>query len=427
MINYNSPDFVRSRRAYIAQSVTEHFVYLLVTDAYLAKLLAHIGMSDALIGIVSSFVTLAFVFQIMSLFVVKMKIGAKRTVMLFDTVSIFFFMLMYFVPLMPVPSGAKSALIIVSILIAYFGRYTIFSLCYKWANSYVDPLKRGAFTSVKEIISLVAGIAFSLVAGYFVDRFDRMGNMEGLFLFIAILLFAVNICNFTALFKIKKENEDMNTDGGEPIRVVLKNTLGNKNFKSVIKLTVLWEVAKYFTVGFIGVFKTKDLMISILGVQLINIAGNLTRAVISKSLGRFSDKHSYAKGFKLGLLLATGAFFINMFTTRTSWFLIIPYTVLYCCATGGVNQNSFNITYSYVDMKYVTQAMAIKNCIGGLCGFGASLVAGKILDTIQANGNMIFGVHIYGQQLLSGISLIVTIIAILYVKTVIEKQKIIVQ
>ena len=427
MTNYNSPDLVRSRRAYMVQSVTEHFVYLLVTDAYLAKLLAHIGMSDALIGIVSSFVTLAFVFQIMSFFVVKMKIGAKRTVMLFDTVSIFFFMLMYFVPLMPIPSGAKSTLIVISILIAYFGRYTIFSLCYKWANSYVEPSKRGIFTSVKEIVSLVAGIAFSLIAGFFTDRFDRADNIEGSFLFIAILLFAVNICNFTALLKIRKEDASINSDGVETIPVVLKNTLGNKNFKSVIKLTVLWEVAKYFTVGFIGIYKTKDLMLSILGVQLINIAGNLTRALISKSLGRYSDKHSYAKGFKLGLLFAAGAFFINMFTTRASRFLIIPYTVLYCCATGGVNQNSFNITYSYVDMKYVTQAMAIKNCIGGLCGFGASLIAGRILHAIQSNGNIILGVHINGQQILSGISLLITIIAILYVKNVIEKQKIIVQ
>ena len=90
----------------------------------------------------------------------------------------------------------------------------------------------------------------------------------------------------------------------------------------------------------------------------------------------------------------------------------------------GSNQNSFNIVYSYVDSKYIVQAMAIKNSIGGICGFLVSLLGGKILAAVQNNGNSLFGLHIYGQQFLSAISLVILVTTVAYVHFVIEKQKV---
>ena len=80
------------------------------------------------------------------------------------------------------------------------------------------------------------------------------------------------------------------------------------------------------------------------------------------------------------------------------------------------------MVYNYVDSKYIVYAMAIKNCIGGLFGFGASILGGQILDMVQANNNTVFGIHIYGQQLLSAISLVITLLCVIYIHKVIEKQ-----
>ena len=51
---YSSPDYKKSRRAYIAECTFEYFVSLLVSDAYLANLLRHMGIGDAMIGIIST-------------------------------------------------------------------------------------------------------------------------------------------------------------------------------------------------------------------------------------------------------------------------------------------------------------------------------------------------------------------------------------
>lgn len=67
---FESNSFKTSRKAYTAQCTFEYFITILVGDAFLAKLLMTIGIQDSLIGIISSFVSLAFLFQLFSVFTV---------------------------------------------------------------------------------------------------------------------------------------------------------------------------------------------------------------------------------------------------------------------------------------------------------------------------------------------------------------------
>jgi len=427
MIDYNTKEYKRSRAAYMTECAIEYFISLLVTDAFLAKLLKNIGISDSLIGIISSFISMAFVIQLMSIFLIKVKLSTKKLVMIFDTISIVFFMLLYLVPFIPVNKEQKTVLVVVSVIVAYAGKYLVSSIYFKWANSYVDPQKRASYSATKEMVSLLSGMVFTTVIGYIIDRYEGLGNQEGGFLFIAAAILILNICNFITYAMIKKEDDSVQEEYSLPFSEVLKNTLGNKNFRSVIVLTILWNMAMYFTMGFMGIFKTSDLLLSVFAVQVINMVGSFARMIVSKPFGKYSDKYSYAKGFKLGLYLAAGSFLANMFTTRSTWFLTIASAILYSCCMAGTNQNSFNITYSYIDSKYITQAMAIKNCIGGVCGFGASLIAGRVLSYIQEKGNSLLGVPIYGQQVLSAVSLILVVAAIIFLSKVIEKQKVTIQ
>lgn len=425
---FETTAYKRSRASYMVQCTVEYFVALLVADAFLAKLLLHIGVSDALIGIISSFISLAFVFQLASIVLLRNKVSTKKLVIVFDTLSILFFMFLYLVPFLPVANEVKTVLVVLGILMAYAFKYLIYSICFKWANSFVHPNKRGEYSAVKEIISLVSGMIFTVIAGNIIDEYEGLGNIEGGFLFLAIAILIFNIVNLICLMLIKKEEVDEGAETAAiPMKEVLANTIGNKAFKKIVALQVLYDVARYFTIGFIGVFKTKELLMSVALVQVVNIIANFVRCLISVSLGKYSNKNSYVKGFKLGLIMAASAFLLNVFTTQSTWWIIIIYTVLYSSSVAGTNMNSFNITYNYVDSKYISQAMAIKNSIGGIAGFLASLVASRILTLVQNNGNLIFGVHIYGQQILSLISFVIMAIAILFIKFKIEKEKIIVQ
>ena len=84
---FQSPEYKRSRGVYMAQCTFEYLLSLLVTDAFLTKLLSHLGLDDTTIGIISSFITLAFVIQIFSLFLYKLKMKSKTVTLIFYSIS----------------------------------------------------------------------------------------------------------------------------------------------------------------------------------------------------------------------------------------------------------------------------------------------------------------------------------------------------
>lgn len=419
-LGYNTPVYRRSRFAYIVQCTVEYFISILLADAFLAKLLSSIGINDSIIGIISSFISLGALFQLVTVAVMTKKINVKKFVVIGDTISILFFTAMYLIPFIPLSVGFKTILTIVCVLVGYFIKFFIFSIHFNWANSYVEPKHRARYSAAKEIISLLGGLIFTAVMGYIIDKYESIGNLNGSFLFIAVTILILNICNFISWIMVGGKSESISP---APVSVseVTINIIKNRNFQNVVIMTVLWDVARYFTIGFLGIFKTKDLLISVFAIQLINM---IARMVISHPFGKYSDKHSYAKGFELAMIVAAVSFFINIFTTKSTWYLIIIYTILYNCSLAGSNQNSYNIIYSYVEPEYIPQAMAIKNSICGVCGFIASVFGGKILAAVQANNNIIFGIHIYGQQLLSAISCILTTAVVVFIHKIVRKQTI---
>lgn len=420
---YETPEYKRSRNAYTAFCAFEYFVSILLADAFLAKILTYMGLSDSTIGVISSLISFSFLFQLLSILVMTRLRNTKKTVIFFEMISQLFFLAIYLIPLFSLSVAAKTVIVIGCFLLAYFCKYLVSPLYFRWANSFVDPHKRGEFSAVKEMISLISGILFTLGAGYVIDRYEGLDNLQGGFLFLAVTILILNICNFVCLLLIKNEEKEKVTAQRKTLKEVLRNTLGNRNFVNVIIMASLWDISRYTSIGFMGTFKTTDLLLSISAVQFINMVANLGRMLVSKPFGRFSDRNSYAKGFRLAMILAACAFAVSMFITPGTWWLIVLYTVLFNVSLAGSNQNSYNITYSYVDSDYLVQAMAIKQSISGVAGFLASLGGGYILQKVQDAGNVFLGIPMYGQQLLGAISLVIALATVLFTKLVIEKQE----
>ena len=76
---FDSKEYKKSRVSYMMECTFEYFVALLISGAYLSNLLSAIGMSDAMVGMVSSLASLAFIFQLISMFLIQ-KITNTRLV-----------------------------------------------------------------------------------------------------------------------------------------------------------------------------------------------------------------------------------------------------------------------------------------------------------------------------------------------------------
>lgn len=425
-INFNAPGYRRSRWAYTLECAFEYFIALMVADAFLATLLTEMGLSDAVIGVISSLVSLAFLFQLFSILVVQHIRNIKLVAVPIHCICQMFFLVLYLLPFFNIPAQLRTAVVVGCLLVAYFGNYLVTSVIFNWGNSFVDPNTRANFAATKEIISLISGVVVSLSMGWTFDRFVANGNINGGFLFIAAMMLLMNIGDFVCLMLMKnRKTEKKDAEPAEPFWQVIGMLFSNKGFVCCVILHAMWSFSVYMTLGFMGTYKTKELLLSVGTVQIINISACLLRALFSKPIARYADKRSYAKGIRLGMMIAATGFLVNIFTTPSLWWLVILYTVLYNVACAGTSQNMMNMVYSYVDNKYFVQASAIKYSISGLCGFGASMLASRILGAVQANGNTVLGVALYGQQLLSAISFVLVIVCVLFVKFVVEKQKII--
>lgn len=423
---FKAPGYARSRWAYIAECAFEYFIALLVADPFLTKLLLYIGLDDATISNILSLISVAFLFQLCSIFVVQRITNVKKVAATVHGISQLLFMCLYLVPFMPFATEYKTAVVVICFLLAYFGNYLVTSVIFRWGNSYVDPGKRARYAATKEMISLLSGVIVTLVMGWIYEQYEANNDLRTAFVLTAVVMTVVCAIDFLCLMLMKNRiSEPPKKADIVPFRKVLKILFTNKGFVYVIILTVLWQCAHYMTLGAMGVYKQKELGMAVLLIQIINIAGQMGRFALSRPFGRYTDKRSYSKGLALGLTIAAAGYLVNIFTTPSLWWIVIIYTILNNVAMAGIGQNLFNIVYNFVDEKYFVQASAIKNSIGGVCGFLAALLAGVILEAVQGNGNMVFGVHIYGQQILSLISFVFAVLAIVFTHTVLEKQKII--
>lgn len=66
--------------------------------------------------------------------------------------------------------------------------------------------------------------------------------------------------------------------------------------------------------------------------------------------------------------------------------------------------------------------MTVNNSVRGVCGFLSSLAGSRVLSAVQQNGSRLFGRAVFGQQVLSAGSLVMSLAALAFNKLVVSKQ-----
>lgn len=417
---YMQPAYRRSRSAYRVFCMLEYFISLLVTDVFLFKLLTHVGLSDSSIGVISSLMTVACLFQLTSLWLVRRIRSVKRWCVSCCVASQTIFVALYLLPALPGGLGPKTVLAYVGILLGYLLSNAVTAILFQWANGFVDPRCRATYSAGKEMMSLLGGMVFTFVLGMVMDRCEAADRLEDAFTVILILGLVINLMSLLFLLRIDSRWPGRR-EAPPPMRQVLSALARNRGLRQIIVLSTLWNCAQYITIGFLGSYKSRELMLSVGAVQVINILANLCRFLLSRPLGRLADRTSYAACMELALAVAAVGFLAASLTTAATWPLIVVFTVLVAVSQAGIGQNLMNIVYDYVPDAYFVQASSLRNCIGGLCGFGASLVGSCILQAVQRGGNRVLGVEIYGQQVLAALSCLMTVAAACYVHFAMRK------
>jgi len=402
---------------YIIEAGLEYLISILFADAFLATLTASLGMKDSLTGIISSFISLGCVFQLIAMFLSKG--SAKKTVITLSILNQILFMFLYVIPLAGGTERFKIVIFVVCILLAYFVYNIAHPKKINWLMSLVNDGSRGRFTATKEIISLISGMVFSFVMGSVIDRYKESGNTRGAFIICAIVVFVLMIMHTVTMLLTKEKPMEHALEGKNEILRILKD-------KSLLRVTLvflIWYIAIYAANPFYGTYQTKELGFSLTFVSVLSIVSAIARVGASIILGAYADRHSFAKMIRICFGIAALAFLCNVFCVPSNGkIMFTTYRILYSVAMGGINSALINLCYDYVSIEKRVHALAVTQALAGLAGFFSTLVSSIMVDRIQLNGNKIFGITAYAQQFMSLIAFTLTICVIVYVSIALVKR-----
>ena len=409
----------RSRMLYCAEATLEYLIAILVGETYLAKIAAELGASDALTGVLYSFVSLGCAFQIISVFL-SGKTPVKRWATMLHIVNQLFFTFVYAVPLLELSRETKLILFVAMLLLGQILNNVVNPVKIHWFMSLVDDKKRGRFTANKEMISLITGMIFSFAMGNVIDRLSAQGEMRTAFVIGCITMLILTLLHtLTLIFSKEKSVSKQNPKIAETLRVLLRN----KMLFRVIGVSTLWYAVNYITTPFFGSYRIGELGFTMTFCSMLAIITAVVRTIFSRPMGRYADQHGFARMLLICFSVQGVALAIYSFATPSNGAL---FSVLYCAlnaiAMAGINSAQINLIYDYVETEQRMSALALSHAISGIVGFLCTLAVSPLVSFIQQNGNRVFGIPMYAQQLLSAVGAI-GIVGILIYITVFLKGK----
>ena len=414
----NEKSLKRSQICYILEAGLEYLISILVAGAYLAKLTESLGMSDQVTGIMSSIISLGHLFQLGSLLMRPKRV--KKLVVGLSIANQLLFMLLYVIPLGNGGNSFRSVLFVVVILAAYL----LYNLAHpkkiNWFMSLIDDSVRGRFTSVKEIISLIMGVAFTFAMGAVVDFYEARGDLKTAFVICGITIAALMVLHtLTMLFSVEKPQEVI---PGK--RKAFKSMLRDKNILKISAMFALWYMTTYASAPFLGSYQNKELGFSMTFISLIGLIGSGVRIAFSFFWGSVADKRSFKTMLTWCLAVAALGYFINIFTVPSNGSVFfIAYSACHAIAQAGINSALINLVYDYVDQSHRADAIAITQTVSGVIGFVMTLAVGVLVDFVQKNGNSFLGMSVYAQQVTAVISFVMNLVVILYLVTQIQSKR----
>ena len=409
-----------SRTLYIIEAAIEYFVSILVSGSFLATITRELGISDSLTGILSSIISLGCLFQLLSIFIRKTQV--KGLVIALSITNQLLFMLLYVTPMTSFNSKTKIVIFVVLIFLAYLIYNFTHPKKINWLMSLVDDKSRGRFTANKEIVSLTTGIFFSFGMGAVIDHFTEMGEIRIAFTISAIVVFVLMVLHsLTMIFSVEKTLPKTET---RDFKQTINELIKNKNVLKVAGVFVLYYAANYSATPFYGTYLIGELGLGLKFVSAMTIFGSIARILVSNFWGRYADKNSFAKMIeKCFIFMILSKIFVIFAVPSTGKYMFILYYVFNGIAHGGINSALINLIFDYVPSEKRADSLAITQAIAGLTGFLTTLLISPLVSYIQQNGNMIFGVHIYAQQVVTIIGAIFVILAVIYIRSVFIKKR----
>ncbi|MBQ4040169.1 MAG: MFS transporter [Oscillospiraceae bacterium] len=413
-------DWAISRLGYLINSAASTAVSALLSGSFIAALLRELGVSDALNGIFSTIPTIAALSQLIMLEITKHIQKAKLPTIISCFLGRAMYGVMVFIPFLDIPSGVRTGV--------FLALYVISSLLFQfvspcsaaWLVSLLPTSSKGRFIGIKDTITMVSGGVFSLIGAGILDHFTSLVKAQTGFAIIGIMVFALtvidsvglNICkepkvgtvyldeNREAVGRLARRNAS--AEKKKTLIQLVSETLHNKGFRKVIYIYIFWQASYYICVPFLNIYHISDLGLKYTFINGAMLAAKVICAVVFPYAGKLADRISYMFVARLGVIITAVSYLVGALCMPGAFssLTFVIYQILYFIGTGVFGIGIASILYSVMPDGDKSSYFAVNSTSNSIIGVIFTFLAGIIMDSLQKTNVVIFGVHIYAQQIL---------------------------
>jgi MFS family permease len=306
-----------------------------------------------------------------------------------------------------------------------------------WITDLIPENIRGRFLSNRNAIGLSAAMAFALFGGQFIDRWKgiRPNDITWQSYGFSILFAFGLLCGFTALLFLRRIPDTSQTKPTESKNFfsALTLPLADVNFRRFILFSAYWGFAVSFVSPFFNVYLIKQLNVAFSVIALLDLVNGVFNILSVRIWGKLTDKF----GNKPLLFICTiGASFFPffwLFATSENYYIIWFAYIVSGLSWSGIGVNSAGLMMRLAPVEHNAVYFAIFAAITGVFTALAPIVGGvfgKIVENISltplrglplnavTDSNAVLGFRIHGLQLLFGVSFILRLSAVLFLKRV---------
>lgn len=410
---------------FIIERTLEYFISIMVGGAYLAKITQAIGISQGLTGILTSFISLGAVFQILALFLAG-KSKPKRFVTLLHTINQFAFAIIYLIPLINFPKTVKTVFFCVFLLVGHIFNNLVSSPKTAWELRFVPEDKKGGYTAKKEIISLMTGIVFSFGVSFVIDYFEESGRLEIAFAISAAAIFIMALSHLLTLLKTQEREIPVASEKISFVKA-FRIVFSNPAVRKVLLVATFYWIIHNAVIGFFGTYtiSTQEeygLGFSMTFISLLSMLYAVVRSLVSYPIGKFADKFSFKNACILCYLIYALSLVFGGFTTPENGKIFYTiYYLLFAISMAGVNGSLVNLLYEEVEPSQRMCAYAVQQSVTGIIGFLSAIVAGVFVDFVHSKGGTLLG--LYAQQWLSWFGVAMAVATATFIWLFMKKKK----
>lgn len=397
-------DREKSKKVFFLEPVFSSSISSIAGGNYLTALINHLGIPDALNGLLSSVVNLTCISQlfggILGAKLKKVKLYVSSSALVFRVIL----GLLFFIPLTKLSQDTKIVLFVFLYISAYFIGNAFNPAAQNWVNSLLYDSERGNFYSKREILSIITSVLASFIVSLLFDAGKISGNMNPIFAICSVLVVTLTLIDFILYLLIKEPRQGIiNQDNKELHGRIIKRTDGaladsgmtlkenfiyifkNKKSRNVLFLLIGWGL-RSFSTGFNTVYYINTLNVSFVYLSMLDLVAVVIRIFSTNFMQKMSVKYSWGRIFSIGMFISIISNALIIFMNKSNCYILIM--MIYwtnSIAAPLVSIGSLNVKINAVSFKDKTLYFGIVDSIVGVASFLAVTVGAVCFDYLKVS------------------------------------------